>query len=104
METRVAVAENEVKNLWKRLEDHIQDFRNLRGTWTMVTITIVGFLFVIIGVTANGFSSVADSQSALMKEQVEIKADMKSIKESLVSINESMATITKEHASLHIEK
>jgi hypothetical protein len=56
MLTKIAVVETDVKSLWSRLKEHIEDVRALRGTWTVVTIAIVGFIFAILGVTVNGFN------------------------------------------------
>ena len=99
METKMAIMEANVKSYWDRLKEHIEDVRALRGTWTMVTITIVGFLFVIIGVTGSGFSNVAETQAALMKDQIEIKGDMRQINANILKINSSIEALTKERAA-----
>lgn len=99
METRVAVIEVDVKNLGKRFTDFLDDMRSLRGTWTMVTITIVGFLFVIIGVFGSGFYWMSDRQMSMIESQAEMRQDMKEIKEHLVKINASIEEISKEHTA-----
>ncbi|PTR06589.1 hypothetical protein C8R32_11072 [Nitrosospira sp. Nsp5] len=104
METKVAVMDAEIKNVGSRLRDHLDDVRALRGSWTMVTITLVALIFGIVGVMVTGFSGVATTQAALMKEQVEIKADMKAnmkqIDSQLKILNASMEAITTDHQNL----
>jgi len=104
METRVAVVEADVKNLGNRFGDFLDDMRALRGTWTMVTITIVGFLFVIMGVMAGGFYWISETQTSVMVSQAETKKDIQSIKDSLSTINTSIEGIRKERISLQIEE
>lgn len=104
METRVAVIENDMKNFSTRLQDYLDDFRSTKGTWTMVTMAIVAILFTIIGVAASMFMGINDTQTMLMKEQVEIKSNMnqiaKDLTKELKNINESLSTITNDHGAL----
>ena len=99
METKVAVMEADIKNLGSRFKDHLDDVRALRGTWTVVTVTIVGFILFILGVIATGFYWVSDKQISLIEGQVVNKRDMNDIKDQLVKINASINEITKEHTS-----
>ena len=70
----------------------------------MVTMAIVAILFTIIGVVASMFMGITDTQTMLMKEQVEIKGNMKQIaidlSKELKNINDSLGAITKDHGAI----
>lgn len=90
METRMAVADTQIKNLQSTLADYWNDVKSLRVAWTTITIFIIGLIF-------GGLIWLDNKQETkfftVMNQLSENNVRMERVSHELVKINNALTTI-----------